>query len=193
MSANILRLLCMTTLLAAPLSTPPAARGEAKIAVAIPDEYVMRNFVVTKTSGQVVPGLIVITAFDRASGAFTFGDVSGGTTTVPAAEIRSIVFRQDRVEASPVAQDPLRQITASPLEQRTLAIPADQLAIVDGMLGVDALPPASVPNGERWEVTTIEYDAARRSFSVGVSRVKYEVKYVGGGGTSFGSPRKALP
>ena len=41
-------------------------------------------------------------------------------------------------------------------------------------------------------VTTIEYDAARRSFGVGVSRVKYEVKYLGGG-TSFGSPRKALP
>jgi len=193
MSANILRLLCMTTLLAAPLSTPPAARGEAKIAVAIPDEYVMRNFVVTKTSGQVVPGLIVITAFDRASGAFTFGDVSGVTTTVPAAEIRSIVFRQDLAQGSPQVQGPLRQITASPLEQRTLAIPADQLAIADGMLGVDALPPASLPNGERWEVTTIEYDAVRRSFGVGVSRVKYEVKYLGGGGTSFGSPRKALP
>jgi len=193
MRINILRLLCVTTLLAASLSAPPAARGQTKIALATPDEYVMRNFVVTKTSGQVVPGLIVITAFDRASGAFTFGDVSGVTTTVPAAEIRSIVFRQDVAQSSPVVQGPLRQITSSPLEQRTVAIPADQLAIVDGMLGVDALPPASAPNGERWEVTTIAYDAARRSFSVGVSRVKYVVTYLGGGGTSFGSPRKALP
>lgn len=58
------------------------------------------------------------------------------------------------------------------------------------MLVVD-LAPAQTP--ERWEASAILYDPAGRAFGVTVSRVKDEVKYLGTGGSSFGSPRKALP
>jgi len=174
--------------------TGPAHAADVQITLSNPDEFVMRNFVVTRTTGQEVRGLILVKSFDRASATFTFGDVNGATSTMPAAEIRSIVFHQDVLEGSPIVQEARRQVTVSSVEQQTLAVPADKLSIVDGTLVIgDGLTPAAAQNGERWEASSIRYDPTKRAFDVTVSRVRYKITSSGTGATTFGSERKGLP
>src|SRR5262245_9367581 len=181
---------CLFALIALPVTV--AWSADELISLSLPDEFVQRTFTVTRRSGETVPRLLTIETFDPARGAFVFGDVTGAPITIPASEIRSIVFLQALAQAPPQVQMPMRQVIMLIKEARTLTIPARDLTIRQGTLTVkgDGQGLAREPD-ERWEPFTVTYDPARSAFTVEVQRVQYIAEALGGGGPS--GQRKGLP
>ncbi len=154
-----------------------------------------RTFVVTATSGDRIPGLVVLKAFDPARKTFVFTRYDGSSVDVAVTDLRSIAFRQDVRRSNQMAQTAIyRDVAIVRGEQRQVKVPAARLDVNEtglALVGVDA--PADAR--DRWEARTLTYDRGTDTFVVDIERVTYVVTVRGGGGGSSGASgiRKGLP
>ena len=183
--------LLLAIVLATGSGVPAEVRAsDVAIALATPDDHVERNFTVTRAGGKKVPALVTVQGFDQASRALVFKDVRDVAVSVPVAELESVTFTQDVRRQSPIVQAPLRQIAVRRVEQRTVIVPAAAFTVDAGSLRLPDVPAPA--RGERWEMRSVTYDAAKASFVVAIERVEYTVTTVGTGGTTFGAGDKGI-
>lgn len=174
---------CSTLLVAA---LPALAQdNEIPLYLTSRDEYVIRSMKVTKKSGEMIPALLTIDAYDPVAKTFIFEDVDGVKKPVKASDLKYIEFIQDIVEQSPFVQEAAYRINAVKGEENKIAVSAKELKIRSGVFYVKKKTLGTLAEQKGViEVLKISPISPRNRFTVVIQNVQYTKKYFGGGGPS---------
>jgi hypothetical protein len=173
------------------------------------DRFVQRSLQIVMKSAGAVASIKTIRSIDAATGTLRADDVFGKTQEIPITNIDRIDFTQRPQRQAPMAQEPpwtTEVFTGAPFKNARQQdwYSAASLQITNGVLTIADLPPPVVPPSTvpasqsradqqtTWEVRTIRYDAASKSFQVVLLPTRYEKRYMMTGGGSSGSV-KGLP
>lgn len=169
------------------MAVPPATAQDTEILLQLTlrDEYVMRSMKVIRKSGEAIPALLTVEAYDPVSKAFLFEDVAGVQKRVKASDLKQIEFVHDIVEQSPFAQEAAWKITVVRSEEKRALVSGKGLKIKSGIIYLRKKDLGTLTEKKGViEVLNIIPVSSKNQFTIVLQNVQYTKTYFGGGGPS---------
>lgn len=177
MQTNILnRSLCtLTVALFASAAAGNAGAAMRQLALAEPDQFVLRAVSVKLADGKTMGDVLGIASYDAATRTFQLDTARSGTVSLSAASIGELAFTQSPKRSSPMVQQCPWDVVATGGQATTLKVAAGKLRIDKGRLALDDADVQSAPDAVL-EVQRIAYDVAAATFDISLRAWRYEVR-----------------
>lgn len=154
-----------------------AGAATRQLALAEPDQFVLRAVSVKLADGKTMGDVLGIAGFDAATQTFQLDTARSGTVPLTASSVAELAFTQSPKRSSPMVQECPWDVVATGGEAATVKIAAGALRIDKGRLVLnDAdVQPSAAPDAVL-EVQRIAYDAAAATFDISLRAWRYEVR-----------------
>ena len=167
----------LTVALFASAAAGNAGAAMRQLALAEPDQFVLRAVSVKLADGKTMGEVLGIASYDAATQTFQLETARSGTVSLPAASIGELTFTQSPKRSSPMVQQCPWDVVATAGQATTLKVVAGKLRIDQGRLALDDAELQSAPAPDAvLEVQRIAYDVSAATFDISLRAWCYEVR-----------------